>query len=211
MTSASSTDRRVADPLAVAVSVAVSLMLGVAGAAAADRPEIMSRADWGAKPPSMAMAPHEVERITIHHTGVLRSTKRPTEQLVRNLQAFSQSAGKLADGRDKVAWADIPYHFYVGRDGAIVEGRDAGFAGDTNTRYDPAGHLGIAVAGNYGEQELTEAQRASLTALVLWAAETFDVPADRIGGHGDYARTSCPGADVEAFLPELRERVADAS
>ena len=128
------------------------------------------------------MPEHRIERITIHHTGVLRSTKRPTAELVRNLQSFSQSDGKLADGRSKTAWADVPYHFYVGRDGTIVEGRDAGFAGDTNTRYDPAGHLAIAVSGNYEEQELSDAQRASLVALVEWAAAKHDVPADRIGG-----------------------------
>lgn len=177
-------------------------------ALAAERPPILSRADWGAKPPTMAMSPHEIERITIHHTGVLRSTRRPTAQLVRNLQGFSQSDGRLADGRNKVAWADVPYHFYIGRDGTIVEGRDAGFVGDTNTRYDPTGHLAIAVSGNYEEQELSEAQRASLVALVEWTAERHGVPADRIGGHGDYAQTACPGEDIRAFLPALRERVA---
>ena len=191
------------------IAFAAALLAVVAGPSnAGDEPAIVTRAEWGAKAPTFAMPDHQIERITIHHTGVRRSTKRPTIQLVRNLQSFSQSRGKLADGRTKKPWADVPYHFYIGRDGTIVEGRDPGFAGDTNTNYEPRGHLGIAVSGNYEVQELTDAQKTSLVALVDWAAEAYDVPPGMIGGHGDHASTACPGRNLAAFIPELRERVA---
>ena len=199
---------RIVSGLGIACAAAGLFAIVASPSIAGDEPAIVPRAEWGAKDATFAMPAHEIERITIHHTGEERSTKRPTVQLVRNLQNFSQSKGKLADGRTKKAWADVPYHFYIGRDGTIVEGRDPGFAGDTNTNYEPAGHLGIAVSGNYEVQELTDAQRTSLVALVDWAAKTYDVAPELIGGHGDHASTACPGKNLAAFLPELRERVA---
>ena len=200
---------RVAAVILLGATLALLVAPPSASRAAEDaKPPIVSRADWGAKPPSMSMRPHEIERITVHHTGVLRSTKRPTVQLVRNLQSFSQSDGKLADGRSKKAWADVPYHFYIGRDGTIVEGRDPAFAGDTNTEYDPAGHLGIAVSGNFNEQEVSDAQLASLVSLLAWASEEYDVPVERIAGHGDYASTACPGEDLGGMLGSIRQEVS---
>ena len=186
----------------------LALPLLVLPVSAAERPDLVSREGWEAKAPTMAMTPHRVERITIHHTGVVRSTKRPTTELVRNLQRFSQSDGKLADGRSKKAWADVPYHFYIGRDGTIVEARDPAFAGDTNTRYDPTGHLGIALSGNFDEQEVSDGQLESLVRLLAWAVEEYDVPVERIGGHGDHASTACPGENLYAMLGSIRQEVA---
>ena len=201
-------------PPALAYLTAAFALTSVAAlppsAMAAERPDIVTRAAWKAKPAltKPKMKKQAIERITIHHTAVVRSKKRPTEQLVRNLQAFSQSDAKLADGRTKKAWADVPYHFYIGRDGTIVEGRDMAFAGDTNTNYDPTGHVAIAVSGNFEKQKPSPEQKASLVALVDWLAEEHGVAPDRIEGHKDHASTACPGRNLEAFLPELRRKVA---
>lgn len=176
---------------------------------AADRPDILPRADWNARPAlkSPAMKHQEVRNITIHHTAVVRSRKRPVAQLVRNLQRFSQSNAKLANGRRKKKWADVPYHYYIGRDGTIVEGRDVAFAGDTNTNYDPTGHIAIAVSGNFEKQQPSPEQKASLVKLVGWLAGKHGVDPANIEGHKDHASTACPGRNLEAFLPELRKRV----
>ena len=45
---------------------------------------------------------------------------------------------------------------------------------------------------------------------MLTFARRFNVPGARLGAHKDYASTRCPGRNLYAELPRLRERI-DAS
>lgn len=71
----------------------------------------VSRTAWGAKAPVLPMTPHAPARLTIHHTGTAQNHGRTIEQKLSGLQAFSQRADSLASGRQKPAWADVPYHY----------------------------------------------------------------------------------------------------
>lgn len=44
--------------------------------------------------------------------------------------------------------------------------------------------------------------------VVAWLARKYEVPADAIKGHGDYAKTGCPGENLKILLPELRKIMA---
>jgi hypothetical protein len=185
------------------------LLLLLVGGAAPDaavlaRPEVMSRIAWGAKPAKEGMRAHKIERITIHHTAERQRPTLALDKKLRGLQRFSQNDGKLADGRSKPAWPDIPYHFFIDAHGVIGEGRDLAFAGDTNTEYNPQGHALVVLEGNFEEETPTPEQLEAAHALVRWLAATYEVPADKIGGHRDYAVTSCPGKNLYARLDELR-------
>jgi len=172
------------------------------------KPPIVSRTEWGAKPILPGAIPQSIERITIHHTGVKSNTARSLEDKLRGLQVFSQRVDKLANGKTKPAWPDIPYHYYISIDGRIGEARDPNFAGDTNTEYNPKGHLLIVVEGEFDVEAPTAAELASLDALTLWAAERWHVPAYRIGMHKDFShQTACPGKGLVEYLPRLREVV----
>jgi hypothetical protein len=153
------------------------------------------------------MRPHVVQRITIHHTAEAQKPSKSLDKKLKGLQHFSQNAGKLADGRSKPAWADIPYHFFIDANGAIGEARNPDFAGDTNTEYDPLNHLLIVLEGNFEEETPTTAQLTALDALVAWAATTYNVAADKLGGHRDFADTKCPGKNLYAHLDDLRAQV----
>lgn len=170
---------------------------------------VLTRAEWGAAPAGSEMIPHTPTVITVHHTGTPAHPEQPTAEKILALQAFSQRADTLGDGTPKVAWADVPYHFYIGTDGLVAEGRDVRFEGDTNTRYDLTGHLQVVVEGNFEETEPTSEQLASLRALVVALADEWDIPADAIAGHGDRAegQTVCPGEALKPFLPTLRAAV----
>lgn len=167
----------------------------------------VTRAEWGAAAPVSAMKPHVPTRITIHHTAGRQAPARSAAEKMRALQAFSQRADSLDDGRRKPAWPDVPYHFYVATDGSVVEGRDVRFAGDSNTPYDPSGHLLVVVEGNFEEEDLTPEQRATLDRLVWSLARRWKIPADRIRGHRDFAETLCPGERLYRDLPRLRDYV----
>ena len=128
---------------------------------------------------------------------------------MRSLQAFSQSEGILAGGRRKPAWPDVPYHFYIGLDGRIAEARDINFVGDTNTDYDPTGHVLIVLEGNFEKEHASQQQLRALDELSLWLAVTWKIPAAKIKGHRDYAATACPGKNLLNKLPRLRKNIVE--
>ncbi|WP_412068105.1 peptidoglycan recognition family protein [Rubrivirga sp. IMCC43871] len=168
------------------------------------------RAEWGALAPTGPMRPHAPATITVHHTGTPAQPDRPNAEKLRALQAFSQSDAPLGDGSPKVAWPDVPYHYYIATDGVVLEGRDVRYEGETNTDYPLAGHVQVVVEGNFEETEPTPQQLASLTQLVVAIARQWDVPAEAVAGHGDRApgQTVCPGEALLPFLPTLRQAVA---
>ena len=183
---------------------------GTPAAAVPDVP-IVSRAEWGARDPVLPMREHRIERITIHHTATRQDTSRSLAQKLRALQAFSQRDDSLGDGRKKPAWADVPYHYYIAVDGTVGEARSWRYVGDSNTPYDPTGHLLIVVEGNFEDEQLTEPQMRALEALVTSFARRFRVPGERLGGHKDYASTRCPGKTLYAELPRLRQLIDKTS
>ncbi len=154
--------------------------------------------------------PHEIRYVTLHHSGSpepLAPEDDPVEKL-RGLQAWGQ--------RDR-NWWDVPYHFLIDLEGRVYEGRDYRFMGETNTTYDPSGHLLISAIGNYNQQDATPAQIEAITDLMAWASARFGVPPSEIYGHGDWADTSCPGRHLQQYLDDgtfvegVRRRLQEAS
>jgi len=166
---------------------------------------MLARAKWGAKPPVTEMKQHTPTRITIHHTATPQKPERPLTDKMLALQKFSQNPGTLGNGKPKPAWPDVPYHYYIGANGEVAEGREVHFVGDTNTEYDPTGHALVVLEGNFESEQPTAAQLASLRKMISWLALRFRVPAEKIGGHKDFASTLCPGKNLQALLPELRQ------
>src|SRR5262245_22558044 len=139
--------------------------------------------------------PHRITHITLHHTGDAQPLL-PGDDAVRRLRGL-QSWG----ARDR-SWWDVPYHFLLDLKGTIYEGRDYHFMGETNTSYNPSGHFLVSVIGNYERQEPTQAQLESIADLMAWAFKEFDLPLDRLGGHYNYASTTCPGQHLRKYLED---------
>ncbi len=172
---------------------------------------VLPRASWHAHPPAFEMRPHALHRITVHHTATRQQPRRSLPDKMRGLQEFSQHEGMLASGRAKPAWPDVPYHFYIDSRGRIAEGREIGYTGDTNTEYDPTGHILIVLEGNFEEERPSRGQLRSLARLVKGLAVQWQIPAEYVQGHQDYASTLCPGVHLYAYLPGLRALVASTS
>lgn len=181
-------------------ALAIALMVVASPAAALD---IVTRNEWAAKLPLFEMASQEPVRITIHHTGTPRRPAKSIEQKLRSLQAFSQSNDKLADGRRKKAWADVPYHFYVDALGQVAEGRDVNSVGDTNTNYDPTGHIAVVVEGNFEVEIPSEDQKQALMELLRELTARHGIPVENTGHHGTFASTLCPGINLTKELPDI--------
>lgn len=187
-----------------------SVFDGMSNFPCADKPTILLRNEWKAKAPVGEMKRHTPGQLTIHHTATQQRKNVPIEQKMRSLQSFSQGSSRLANGRLKPSWPDVPYHFYVAVDGMIVEGREIQFVGDTNTDYDPTGHVLVVLEGNFEVEEPTSAQLASLCRVLYWLSGKWNIPASEIRGHKDYAATACPGVNLEDQLPQFQRKVAEA-
>ncbi|MGQ0815716.1 MAG: N-acetylmuramoyl-L-alanine amidase [Gemmatimonadota bacterium] len=139
--------------------------------------------------------PHRISRVTLHHTGDTRPLL-PGDDPVQRLRGLQRW------GASDRNWWDLPYHFLLDLEGTIYEGRAYHYMGETNTSYDPGGHFLISIIGNYGRQEPTPAQLDAIADLMAWALQEFDLPLERIGGHYNYADTSCPGEHLRKYLED---------
>lgn len=204
--------------LARAAGVAPLLAAALSGCHQASHPapamvpaslHYLTRAEWGANPPVLPMREHQVRRITIHHTATAQAPQRAAADKLRALQRFSQRDDSLAGGGRKPAWPDVPYHFYVAADGTVAEGREWRYVGDSNTPYDPTGHLLIVVEGSFDADTLATAQRHALETLVPALARHFRLAPSALAAHKDFAATRCPGATLYAELPHLRALIRE--
>jgi hypothetical protein len=174
-------------------------------------PPIISREKWQAKPALPGMKAQKIVGIVLHHSGVRKNFSTPLENKLRNLQAFSQSPGRVSPTHVKPAWADVPYHFYVGATGAIAEGRDVRYAGDTNTKYDPSGFIQVVIEGDFEKENPEPSQLAATRELLVWLVQTWDIPIGNISVHKSHAQTDCPGTRFMAVLPKLLTDVSAQS
>jgi N-acetyl-anhydromuramyl-L-alanine amidase AmpD len=103
--------------------------------------------------------------------------------------------------RSERGWADVAYHFLIGRTGAIYEGRDWSVRGTHVDSYN-MGSLGVCLLGNFMEQQPTDTQIASTHRLLRWVA--YRLQLSHIASHRTFnALTQCPGDNLFSRIPEL--------
>jgi len=139
--------------------------------------------------------PHAINKITLHHSG----SAEPLDAEDDPVQLLNDLFEWGAQDRN---WWDLPYHYLIDLKGNIYEGRDPKYAGETNTTYDPRGHLLISVMGNYNQQEPTEAQIDAIAQMMAHAIQEYGLSVDDIYGHADWAETSCPGDHLQKYLDD---------
>jgi hypothetical protein len=161
--------------------------------------EVLCRESWGAAAPAGAFRDHLIERLTVHHTAV---------SLADNSMAPARLRGHQRYHQQDLGWPDLAYHFAVDRNGHVYEGRPVLAVGDTGTAYDPAGHFLVVAEGDFQTQSPTASQVAAIASLLAWASQEYVVSADLLGGHRDFADTTCPGASLAVFLEDGTLRAA---
>jgi hypothetical protein len=161
--------------------------------------EIVSVVDWGGSPTAQPARPQNITNITIHHQGeVWNPTADVASYLVR-LQQWS---------RHTKGWIDIPYHYIVGPDGKVYAARPWGISGDTNTEYDPHGHVLVMLLGNFEIQYPTTRQLHSTTNLLARIKKKFKLKLSDISAHIDYStQTVCPGLHLYEKIPEIKAAI----
>jgi hypothetical protein len=181
------------------------------------QPPVVSRAGWGADesyrfdaygeiwPPEY----QKVEHVIIHHTATPNDVDGPTQ--VRSIYYYHAV---------ERGWGDIGYNYLVDRNGTIYLGRIGGpnVVGGHAYKYS-YGSSGIGTIGTYSVVDATEAAQAALVALSAWIGRnlqpngkaTFYEVANcpTICGHRDVNQSDCPGDQLWADLPGIRNAVAN--
>jgi hypothetical protein len=193
-------------------------------------PAIVPREAWGADqcPPRAAPAYGEVQAGFVHHT-VNANAYSPQDSAAIVLSICRYH-------RNENGWRDIGYNFLVDRYGQIFEGRAGGIdqavIGAQAQGYNGLS-TGVANLGTFSGEAQTEAGIAATAELLAWKMSLHAAPVsgqvtvtsaggpsnryaagravtfERISGHRDADKTSCPGDGLFAQLPQIRARAAE--
>ena len=194
----------------------------VRGRAASAAPNLLTRAQWGARPPKTAPVIADDMRLGVVHHSVTGNGYGPADVpgILRGIQAYHM---------DVRGWNDIAYNFAVdhfgrtwearggGTDQLVLGGHAAGF----NT-----GSVGVVMLGDFTNVNPTNESVRAVGELLGWkfavggvepagtvpytttggtkysAGTTVTLP--RIVGHRDVGQTGCPGSQLYARLDEIR-------
>lgn len=168
------------------------------GAQANGIPYDVSRRQWGAS--SMhsnwdrMTTPY---RITVHHTAEPFSST----SLSSNIAEVRDIQKEHMNGQ---GWADLGYHFLIGRDGRVFQGRPLYAQGAHSDGDNNIGNVGICLLGNFVSQASrgpgytkvqapTVKQMEGLERLVAEVRSEYGIPASQVWGHQHWKATECPG------------------
>jgi N-acetyl-anhydromuramyl-L-alanine amidase AmpD len=107
-----------------------------------------------------------------------------------------------------LGWGNIAYHYFIESDGRLRKGRNERTVG-THTKAGGMNlkSLGICLAGNFNEEEPTDAQLKSLEAILKNLAAKYKIQKENILGHREVpgAVTECPGDNLLQWIERYRE------
>ncbi len=179
----------------------------IAGASEALRSElrghVVSRSAWGARRTRCSSTNTTKQRFAIHHT--VTGSSNPARQM-RGIQRFHM---------DSRGWCDVGYHFLIGSDGRIYEGRPLRFLG-AHVGGHNTGNIGISFIGCYhtsgcgGLGPTTPSSNmvrvAGRLAGTLRRIYGIRITTSTLKGHRDHSgqSTSCPGNNLHRRLGTIR-------
>lgn len=161
--------------------------------------EIVPRSAWTSEP----IGPNhyllgKVEKITVHHTDEHAGMAGlPDIEVVRRIERYHRGPEKR--------WAAIGYHYLVGKDGRIYEGRPVKYQG-AHVSGNNENNLGISVIGDFMDHLPNAKQQAALKAFLDDQRARFSVPRSQVFGHREVHNTTmCPGDALLGWVKRYRQ------
>lgn len=186
------------------------------------KPTVVPAFIWrkGLAPPKELPIQTKVQFIIVHHSAGSNATTNYTEE-VRNIYLLHTQIN---------GWNDVGYNFLIGRDGVVYEGRDGqGLMDGDNVLgahfcSQNSGTMGICLMGNFNDVQPSAASIAALDQLIGWKLKKEGLQPigmavhpgsakqlNLISGHRDgVCATECPGNNLYAALPTIRQEVSKA-
>jgi len=175
-----------------------------------DRPPIISRAEWGARPVDHT-AVYEFDFFSatnaegwLEYTGDLRDIYR-TVVVHHSVEYETDDVTTMRIVQDlhmdDNGWADIGYHFGVGQAGGVYEGRALNARGTHVEGYN-TGSVGVVLLGDFEIDFPSAVQVEAARRLIDWLALRLELT--HLAGHRDFnPTTQCPGAHLYPMLASL--------
>ncbi|XP_069118480.1 peptidoglycan-recognition protein SB1-like [Argopecten irradians] len=157
---------------------------------------IISRDSWGARSPREPLNTlgSQLSFFIIHHAAGYSCT-----DLTSCLQQMKEVQ---KEQQYKKNFSDIAYHYLIGGDGTVFEGRGGKFRGAHSPGYNGKS-IGVCLLGNFMTTEPTSKAMASLTKLHTCLMSVGVLSEDNsVFGHRDVRPTACPGDVFYKILPD---------
>lgn len=126
----------------------------------------------------------EINLIVIHHSGDCDTLEK-----IRDLHV------------NKNGWDDIGYHFLIGREGQMFNGRKIETIGSHAIGHNSSS-IGICLLGNFDKEMPQESQLSALNQIITSLMQDFHLKTDCIKFHRDFEGVgkSCPGKNISKEL-----------
>jgi hypothetical protein len=175
-----------------------------------DRPTIITRAEWNAREPNHE-AINEPGFYSLSNPEGWRDYEGDLRAIYRTLVVHHSVVYEVDDPTtmreiqnehmDTREWADIGYHFGVGRSGQVFEGRSL-IARGTHVEQFNTGSVGVVFLGNFDESSPSQPQIEQGSRLIDWLALRLELT--HLAGHGEFNDfTKCPGRNMLPYLDLL--------
>ena len=141
-------------------------------------------------------------RLTVHHSSSvsLPDGTRENGDPVKVLREIEDSH-KQGRGKNE-PFACIGYHFVIGADGRVYEGRPLAYQGAHATGDNNVGNIGICLLGDFDRTPVPKIQRARLVEVLdrLCAEHNIVASTSTVLCHKDFKSTDCPGRHLEPIV-----------
>lgn len=162
---------------------------------------IVQRREWGARPPTGPYRFHLPRLLVVHHSY------RPSEEDYDHLGGEATVREIQRYHMEERGWIDIGYHFLIGPDGQVFEGRPPHVVG-AHVRRRNTLKLGICLIGDFRNHPPSPEALQSLVGLVSWLRYLFGI-GRHLYGHRDFVQTECPGDVLYAELPSVAQQAEE--
>ena len=138
---------------------------------------------------------YEITRIFLHCAATRPQWMEnyPLERQVTEIRSWHLLKG----------WKDIGYHYIIGRQGRIAQGRPESQIG-AHVKGQNRGSIGICLIGGHGSNSDDEAtdhftatQLDAARGLIEGLMRTY--PKAKLHGHNEFAARACPGFDASLW------------
>jgi hypothetical protein len=160
---------------------------------------VVTRSQWGAR--SRSCGPSQrPNRITVHHTVTPNNDSMSMPARMRQIQSFHINSR---------GWCDIGYHFLIGQDGRVYQGRMENVIG-AHAANANANNAGVSFIGTFTSVAPSEAMMNAGARIIKALSRTYGIALtrDKVKGHRQVGTTatSCPGNTLYSRLDNLLTR-----
>jgi LysM repeat protein len=137
-----------------------------------------------------------IKKITVHHTTVPDNIDKMSDIQYLNI---------IEKTHQKKRWASIGYHYIIGRDGTIYQGRPIKYQG-AHVSGANSNNIGVSLIGDFNKKLPNSTQLNSLNTMLGYLRKKYQLPATKVYGHKHLGQSECPGRQLEKWLIQYRKR-----